>query len=435
MSTFISYSRTDSGFAVRLAKDLKSAGYDVWLDQLDIPTGARWDDELETALESCTTFMIILSPESMQSQNVKDEIGYAIDAGKNILPVKIKSGDIPLRLRRFQYVDFSKQSYDKSLKEIKSILPKRENILTTVQIERRLIGEETPSTVEEIESLLTAPITQPNQPQPQRPKAISSSSRRRPVARGLWFGLVAIVGLAAAGIIMSAIRTKESSAASPTAVPTIENTPTEKPTAEPTDDTSSVALTQPAQSGALTTKFTENSDLNNWEQVVKGTGRASKIAASPASDGLIVNLNDPDLRAYYFYKTNTYENVAIRMKAENLGKSAFNVGIVCRRTGDTWYEFRVTGNGLWYLYKYDGRYLTLDSGGTTALKTVKDINEYEMTCHGNQISLQINGETVTTFPFKASFYQRGQVGFSILSSQAVFPINIKVIEFELSKPE
>ena len=111
MSTFISYSRANEGFAIRLAKDLKSAGYDVWLDQLDIPTGARWDDELEIALETCTTFMIILSPESMQSQNVKDEIGFAIDAGKNILPLKIKSVVIPLRLRRFQYVDFTKQPY------------------------------------------------------------------------------------------------------------------------------------------------------------------------------------------------------------------------------------------------------------------------------------------------------------------------------------
>ena len=122
MSTFISYSRADSSFAVRLAKDLKLAGLDVWLDQLDIQTGDRWDDKVEAALESCKVFMIVLSPESLQSQNVKDEIGFAIDAGKEILPVKIKSGEIPFRLRRFQYVDFSRQSYAESLKEIKSLL-------------------------------------------------------------------------------------------------------------------------------------------------------------------------------------------------------------------------------------------------------------------------------------------------------------------------
>lgn len=145
MSTFISYSRADSSFAVRLAKNLKSAGFDVWLDQLDIPTGARWDDEVETALEACKTFMIILSPESLESQNVKDEIGYAIDSGKEILPVKIKTGEIPFRLRRFQYVDFSKQSYQESLKEIKSILSTSGHMLAGINSEPEagLVGLET----------------------------------------------------------------------------------------------------------------------------------------------------------------------------------------------------------------------------------------------------------------------------------------------------
>ena len=58
MTTFISYSRTDSAFVVRLAKDLKAAGIDVWVDQLDIPKGTRWDDEIEAAVEKSSTFMI-----------------------------------------------------------------------------------------------------------------------------------------------------------------------------------------------------------------------------------------------------------------------------------------------------------------------------------------------------------------------------------------
>ncbi|HQV62974.1 MAG TPA: toll/interleukin-1 receptor domain-containing protein, partial [Anaerolineales bacterium] len=70
MTTFISYSRVNSDFAVNIAKDLRSAGFDIWLDQLDIPTGSRWDDELEKALDRCSTFLIVLSPESIKSQNV-----------------------------------------------------------------------------------------------------------------------------------------------------------------------------------------------------------------------------------------------------------------------------------------------------------------------------------------------------------------------------
>jgi len=122
MSTFISYSRVNSAFVVRLARDLKAAGFDVFLDQLDIPKGARWDDEIEKAVESSSTFMIVLAPESMESQNVKDELSYAIDSGKLILPVVIKPCKIPLRLRRFQYVDFTDKPYKDSLAEIKRLL-------------------------------------------------------------------------------------------------------------------------------------------------------------------------------------------------------------------------------------------------------------------------------------------------------------------------
>jgi len=35
--TFFSYSRADSEFVLKLATDLRNAGIDIWLDQLDIP--------------------------------------------------------------------------------------------------------------------------------------------------------------------------------------------------------------------------------------------------------------------------------------------------------------------------------------------------------------------------------------------------------------
>jgi hypothetical protein len=51
--TFISYSRINKEFAVKLAKELKAAGFPIWLDLLDIPAGSRWDDEIEKALSEC----------------------------------------------------------------------------------------------------------------------------------------------------------------------------------------------------------------------------------------------------------------------------------------------------------------------------------------------------------------------------------------------
>jgi formylglycine-generating enzyme required for sulfatase activity len=120
--TFLSYSRTNKEFALRLARELKSEGFPVWLDQLDIPLGARWDVEVEKALIECEIFMIIITKDSISSENVLDEIGYAIDSGKRFLPVLLEKCNIPLRLRRFQYVDFTNKSFDEGVETAKDLL-------------------------------------------------------------------------------------------------------------------------------------------------------------------------------------------------------------------------------------------------------------------------------------------------------------------------
>jgi formylglycine-generating enzyme required for sulfatase activity len=120
--TFISYSRINKDFALRLSKELRASGFNIWVDLLDIPTGSRWDDEVEKALESCEIFMVILTPASITSENVKDEIGYAIDSGKRILPVLLENAKVPLRLRRFQYIDFTSKSYKEGVEGAKQLL-------------------------------------------------------------------------------------------------------------------------------------------------------------------------------------------------------------------------------------------------------------------------------------------------------------------------
>jgi formylglycine-generating enzyme required for sulfatase activity len=195
MSTFISYSRVNSEFVVRLAKDLKAAGYDVWLDQLDIPKGARWDDAIEAAVENSSTFMIVLAPESIESQNVKDELSYAIDSGKQILPVVIKSCKIPLRLRRFQYVDFTDKPYKDSLADIKRLLS------NTAQLNKR--PEEKPD-VAPAESPLPLPSrTEPRLQSARRPEpAAPLLEVRENVARPRKFlvpVILAVLAIAAVG--------------------------------------------------------------------------------------------------------------------------------------------------------------------------------------------------------------------------------------------
>lgn len=114
---FFSYSRDDSEFVLELAKTLRNAGATVWLDQLDIKPGSRWDRSIETALEKSNTLLVILSKSSVSSQNVLDEVSYALEENKKVVPVLLESCDIPFRLRRLQFADFS-QDKDKGIQTL-----------------------------------------------------------------------------------------------------------------------------------------------------------------------------------------------------------------------------------------------------------------------------------------------------------------------------
>jgi len=105
-TAFFSYSREDGDFAKKLAADLKSAGANVWMDQLDIEPGTRWDDAISQALESSPRVLVILSPASAKSANVSDEVSFALSKTKQIIPVLFRDCDVPFRIARLQYVDF-----------------------------------------------------------------------------------------------------------------------------------------------------------------------------------------------------------------------------------------------------------------------------------------------------------------------------------------
>lgn len=105
MAAFFSYSHADSDFALRLTRDLKAAGIEVWLDQ-DISPGDRWDKTVQDALTKCEHLLVILSPDSVNSANVLDEVAFGLDTKKTVVPVLYRECEIPFRLRRVQWIDF-----------------------------------------------------------------------------------------------------------------------------------------------------------------------------------------------------------------------------------------------------------------------------------------------------------------------------------------
>lgn len=192
--TFLSYSRVDKDFALRLAKELKSEGFHIWLDQLDIPPGARWDAEVEKALEESEIFMIIITPASAKSENVRDEIGYAIDSGKRILPVLLETATLPLRLRRFQYVDFTSKNFNEGIESARELL---KTLITQPPISAEDVQAKTQSRAEP-QIKATSSIAGPGV---MKARSVSTaSSQRTPSANGLIIGVIAAVLLGSAAI-------------------------------------------------------------------------------------------------------------------------------------------------------------------------------------------------------------------------------------------
>jgi hypothetical protein len=114
---FFSYSRDNSDFVLGLAKELRDAGANVWLDQLDIKPGTRWDKSIETALQKSSTLLVVLSKSSVASHNVMDEVSYALEEGKTVLPILLEACEVPFRLRRLQFADFT-QSRDTGMQTL-----------------------------------------------------------------------------------------------------------------------------------------------------------------------------------------------------------------------------------------------------------------------------------------------------------------------------
>jgi hypothetical protein len=105
---FISYSRRNLPFAERLYYDLRRAGVDCWLDRSDIPADARWEDEIRAAIHRATHFLLLASPESGRSAEVRKELAEADALARPVLTLRVggADADLPEDWRRRQFLYF-----------------------------------------------------------------------------------------------------------------------------------------------------------------------------------------------------------------------------------------------------------------------------------------------------------------------------------------
>lgn len=124
-SIFISYSSIDREFALWLKDEFRKDNYSLWRDGDRIEAGSEWRTQLEKGLETCRLMIVLLSPDSIKSDYVADEIEAFINEGKSIFPVKIRPCQIPEYLSKWQVVDAT-EDRDRAFLRLKRAI---ENVL------------------------------------------------------------------------------------------------------------------------------------------------------------------------------------------------------------------------------------------------------------------------------------------------------------------
>ncbi len=117
---FLSYSRKDLEFMIRVRDYLREQQLPVWTDEKLIPGTPDWEVAIEEAISTAVCVVVILSPDSRASRWVGRELTKAEDEYKlPVFPILLRGDDaaVPLRLATTQRID-AKQDQDQALQEL-----------------------------------------------------------------------------------------------------------------------------------------------------------------------------------------------------------------------------------------------------------------------------------------------------------------------------
>ena len=142
-SCFISYSTKDQEFADRLHADLQNKGVRCWFAPHDIQAGKKIHEQIDEAIRRYERLLLILSPNSMNSEWVKTEIRKArkrerTEKKRVLFPVRLASfeairdwelfdadegKDLAIEIREYYIPDFSDwKNHDSYAEGLKNLL-------------------------------------------------------------------------------------------------------------------------------------------------------------------------------------------------------------------------------------------------------------------------------------------------------------------------
>ena len=90
---FVSYSHKDAALVYPELGWMQEA-FNVWYDE-GIEAGSEWTEALAGAIEGAALFIYFVTPASVESQNCRNEVNFAIDHDVDIIPIHLVETELP----------------------------------------------------------------------------------------------------------------------------------------------------------------------------------------------------------------------------------------------------------------------------------------------------------------------------------------------------
>lgn len=132
MKVFLSYNSVDKETAQTISRVLMQRGIDVWFDAWEVSAGESITDRVEDGLLGTDAFIILMSPPSMVSRWVREELRVALqrrlrDEDFRVIPILLTECKIPAFLQDYRYVDWRttvEDATDELIRALKRVSPK-----------------------------------------------------------------------------------------------------------------------------------------------------------------------------------------------------------------------------------------------------------------------------------------------------------------------